>query len=150
MVYNVGDLKNKKENSILQANTVAQYISENTKYPLPLDIALPIYSQIVVFNNNSSVKLINEPDFGKIKTDTEHFEKQTETLYKVKKKVLYKGQYLYKGFTLKLEESNIDEVVESYKTIKNSSLITSNLILYHLDEATLNQFNLSELLEKLK
>jgi len=150
MLYNVGDLQNENQNSILSQSIVSQYISYNTKYPLNLDVALPIFSQAVITNNRGTLKLVNQANFDMIKNDSEHFEKETETVYKVKKKILYKGQYLYEGFKLKIEESNIEEIVKSYEIIKNSSLTINDVILYHLDEETLSEFKLQELLEKLK
>lgn len=150
MLYNVGDLKNKEENSILKESIVSTYINHNTTYPLALDLALPIFSQVVLINNKGDVKLINQANFNDFKTDTEHFKKVTETLYIVTKKILYKGQYLYKGFTIKLEESTIDEIVKSYESIKNSKLNINSTILYHLDDTSLEDFNLTALLQQLK
>jgi len=42
MAYNIGELKNNKQNSILEANIVKQYINKNTEYPLKLKLALDI------------------------------------------------------------------------------------------------------------
>ena len=150
MLYNVGDLKDENQNSILDHTIVSQYIYESTNYPLRLDLALPIFSQIVIKNNRGILKLVNQSNFDIIKNDTENFEKETETVYKVKKKILFKGQYLYKGFKLKIEESNIEEVVKSYEIIKKSNLNLNEVVLYHLDEELLSEFKLEELLEKLK
>jgi len=150
MLYNVGDLKNKDQNSILDIDIISQYISKATTYSLELDVALPIFSQIVITNNKGSVRLVNQSNFDQIKNDTKHFKKQTENLYTVKEKILYKGQYLYKGFTLKFEESKVDEVVAAYEIIKNSNLTINELTLYHLDETILSNFKLPKLLEELK
>lgn len=149
MLYNVGDLKNFEENSILNTNIVSQYINKESVYPLILDIALPLFSQVVIRNKEGKIKLINHVFSDDFEKDTIHFQKKTGTIYEVKEKFLYKGHYLYKGFTVKLEKSDVNEVLKSLALVKDSNLQTRNTLLYHLDEITLKQFNIKELLEKI-
>lgn len=147
MLYNMGDLKKKNENSILESNIVSQYIHAKSTYPIPLNVALPLFSQTVLFNQKDQVKLIrnapenleNDPNFRRL--DDMNFEVLSDTLYK--------GFYLSKGHRLKAEIVRESEVVKAYHTVKNSQLNLKETIFYHLDEASLNKINLKEILEQL-
>jgi hypothetical protein len=53
MLYNVGDWTNvNTKNSLFDSEVIDQYIYRLPEYPLPVDIALPIYQQALVFRNN--------------------------------------------------------------------------------------------------
>ncbi|WP_055445805.1 hypothetical protein [Lacinutrix mariniflava] len=148
MVYNIGDLKDQKQNSILENNIVKQYINPESTYPLKLNIALPLFSQTVVFNNDNQIKLIKDSDRSVLESDF-HFKKVDKTNFQVVKDTLYKGFYLSKGYNLKIEELNETEVINSYKTIKDSKLDVNELIIYHLDQNSLSNINLKSMLKQL-
>ncbi len=150
MLYNVGDLSDFKQNSILKNTTVKQYINNNTNYPLSLDVALPMFSQVVVKNNEGRLRLINRAVTSDFDKDTVHFDKISTNLYKVKEKFLYRGQYLYKDFLLKIEKSEPEETLKSYQVITKSKLEIKNIILYHLDEEELAIHNYKELISRLQ
>lgn len=146
MLYNVGDLSNFEHNSILNSTIIQQYIHKKSNYPLLLNLALPLFSQVVIKNNENNIRLINTVIEDDFKKDTVHFEKINKTTYRVLKKKLYKGHYLYKGFLLKLEKTPIEEIKKCNDLIKNSSLNIQNTILYHLDENEIKQQNFKKLI----
>ncbi len=148
MVYNIGDLDDFDQNSILQSAVVDQYINSQTKYPLELDIALPIFSQMVLKNNDGKLKLLTRADRKVLQNDN-HFIQKSKNVFEVKKDTLYRGFYLYENFQIKLEEISLEEVIKSYELIKNSSLDINDIVLYHLDEKTLEQINLKYLIDNL-
>lgn len=148
MLYNVGDLKDKHQNSILKADIVKQYISESTEYPLPLHLGLPLFNQTVAFNNKEDIKIIKDADPETLTSDR-HFKKVDDHLYKVIHDTLYKGIYLDKGFFLKTEQSLHNEIVSSYKVIESSALNINEIIFYHLDENSLRNINFKALIEAL-
>ncbi|WP_299683241.1 hypothetical protein [uncultured Tenacibaculum sp.] len=149
MLYNVGDLGDFNQNSILNSKIVSQYVKGSTEYPLQLDLALPLFSQVVIKNREDNIRLINRVIEEDFKNDTEHFKSLGKHQYIVLKKKLYKGQYLYKDFKLKLEKTSIEEIVKSNDIIKNSDLNIRNTILYHLDETEIKELNFKELITKL-
>lgn len=148
MVYNVGDLKNISENSILESKIVAQYINKSSHYPLELNIALPLFSQTVIFNNENKIRLSSYTEKEMLENDA-HFEAVSKNLFTVVQDTLLKGFYLSEGFQLKLEDSNEKEIVNSYKIIKNSKLKTEEIIFYHLDDKSLKNIDLNQLIKKL-
>lgn len=148
MLYNVGDLKDVNQNSILESEIVAQYINNSSTYPLKLSIALPLFSQTVIFNADNNIKLSSFTERQILENDL-HFKKLNQNLYTVVQDTLFKGFYLSEGFQLKLEESLEKEIVESYKIVKNSNLKTGEIIFYHLDDESLKNININNLINAL-
>jgi len=69
MCYNLmNPLENKSKNSILDNPELDNYLVRKTKYPLHLDVALPIYSWMQVYQNNrfSTVIYNNAKSIAKI------------------------------------------------------------------------------------
>lgn len=148
MLYNMGDLKNQQQNSILENNIVKQYINAETKYPLQLNLGLPLFSQTIVTNNTDKIKIIKNTERSVLENDT-HFKKVDKMNFSILKDTLYKGFYLSKGYNLKLEELSENEIIASYKTIKNSKLTINDIIFYHLDENALKSLNLNKIINQL-
>ncbi len=148
MLYNVGDLKNKQQNSILENSIVKQYINSETDYPLPLNIGLPLFSQTIITNKDNKIKIIKSTNRDVLEHDT-HFKKIDKTNFTVIKDTLYKGFYLSKDYNLKLEELAEEEIISSYKTIKNSKLHTKAVVFYHLDETAITTIDLEKIIDAL-
>ena len=148
MLYNVGDLKNKQQNSTLESSIVKQYINSETDYPLSLNIGLPLFSQTVITNNDNEIKIIKNTERNTLESD-EHFKIIDNLNLMVVKDTLYKGFFLAEGYNLKFEEIDENVISASYKIIKESNLNINEIIFFHLDEKSLSNINLKELLEKL-
>ena len=133
MLYNMSDLKDENENSILSLKVVKEYINSNTTYPLPLDLALPGFSQTVILNPNGQIKLINKSEKLNLET-SESFEQLSDNIFRPRRDTLYKGFYLNTGFRLKTEAPEVNEIIASYKFLKKSKLnLSDKVIFYHLD-----------------
>ena len=148
MLYNVGDLKNKQQNSILESSIVKQYINSETDYPLSLNIGLPLFSQTIVTNNDNKIKIIKNTERRRLESD-DHFKKNDNLNLVVVKDTLYKGFFLSKGYNLKLEEIDENVIIASYNVLKESKLNVDEVIFYHLDEKSLSNINLKALIENL-
>ncbi|WP_324028217.1 hypothetical protein QSV08_09880 [Maribacter sp. BPC-D8] len=148
MLYNIGDLKSKKENSILENSIVQKYINTDTSYPLKLSLGLPLFSQTIVTNTSNKIKIIKDTERSILEHDS-HFKKVDETNFSILKDTLYKGFYLSKGYNLKLEELSEKEIITSYKTVKNSKLNIDDVIFYHLDDNALNSLDLEKIITEL-
>lgn len=149
MLYNVGDVKDMNSNSILQSSIVSEYISPSTKYPLELNVALPVFSQTVLQNNKGEVRLINRNVEHELLSLPNYFSKNNNQTYTCTQDTLIFGFYLEKGYTLKIEDSSKDNIVESYKLIKNSNLHTKSILFYHLDSASLQNYDVQSIISEL-
>lgn len=149
MLYNVGELGRFDENSILESSIVDEYISPDSEYPMELDIALPLFSQTVLKNNDGNLKLIQGQHRSELEESKNIFRKMNENVYVVRKDTLFKGFYLSKGFTLKIDSVDFNEIEKSYGFIKESKLKIGNTILYRLDDQLINKLNFNKIIEKI-
>ena len=83
MFYNVGDVEDwYTENSILDLETARQYLQNFQRYPLPLDMALPLFSWGVLFRQGKMINLISQLEPEEL-ADTGRFEKIGAHRYEV-------------------------------------------------------------------
>lgn len=145
MCYNMGNLKdNKTYNSILQASELKKYIDNLNAYPLPLDIALPLFEWKVLFRRDQYAGLIsNLPDSAIANTNLfKSFENRFESIADT---TIY-GYSFQKGDVLRVEKSNYDEIIKTAAAL-SSQLVTPDftISLYHLDSLTLSKYKKDEL-----
>ncbi len=144
MCYNMGNLKNPAtNNSILETKELKKYIGNLSSYPLPLDVALPLFDWKVLYRNNTYTGLIqNLPDKG----FTDAFAKRNGNRYELLKDTLLEGFDLHKGDIIRNEQCDVKEILsaaaEVSRLLKNTRLRVS---LYHLDSVILNKYTTHEL-----
>lgn len=135
MLYNIGDLRDMKTNSILTLETTKKYIVENTTYPLELSLALPWFSQTVIRNNKDNVKIINGNHSTILSESNEYFDQTGPNMFTVIKDTTFKSFSLSQGFEIKVENSDIKEIIDSRDHCLNSRLDIRDIIIYHLDSS---------------
>ena len=128
-------LENSDRNSILDVPTLKTYLKNVASYPLEMDIALPIYSWGIVTNHLGRHKLINALSVEDLKNV--NFKKISDTEIEVIKDGFYFGNYLNKGFNLKVEEISEDQLNQVKKYL-NKKLPGYSIVYYHLDSRFLN------------
>ncbi|MEP6674984.1 MAG: hypothetical protein ABJA78_07510 [Ferruginibacter sp.] len=144
MCYNMGNLKNiSSANSIIEKKEFDKYITGLSSYPLPLDIALPIFDWKVWFRNGQyhgiteafPDSLLLSPVFIK-----------KENRYYVTCDTLLQGYDFKKGDLLRYEESRLRDIIDIADDV---SLHLKNtrckVALYHLDAVLLNKYSTHEL-----
>lgn len=147
MLYNMGDLKKNDENSILDAELVGQYVNGQTDYPLAMDLALPLYSQLVIKNLENKIRISNGVNREEFESDI--FELTSPNNILVKGDTLFRGFYLTDGFQIKIDEVTAQEVMDSYTILKNSKLEFEEILFYHLDGKILDVNLLEKILKEL-
>ncbi|MBK8519835.1 MAG: hypothetical protein WAT20_15660 [Ferruginibacter sp.] len=144
MCYNMGNLKNPAtNNSILETQELKKYTGNLSRYPLPLDVAFPLFNWKVLYRNNMYSGLIQGlPDA----VFSNSFCTRTGNRYRILKDTLLLGYDLRKDDLLRDEQSDIKEVLAAAREIsrhlKNTPLRVS---LYHLDSVILNKYSTHEL-----
>lgn len=132
-------LDDSDKNSILDVTLLKNYLNHIDLYPIKMDIALPIYSWGIVTNHLGKHKLINalsEKDLA-----NPNFKKLSNNEAEILKDGFYFGNYLNKGFTLKVEEisqAQLDEV----KQFLDKKLSNYAIVYYHLDGKFVNHYQL--------
>ncbi|MEJ0056812.1 MAG: hypothetical protein WDN75_14845 [Bacteroidota bacterium] len=117
MFYNMGKIEDMEgENSIYNEKDAGKYLVNFDKYPLPLDIALPVFSWAIAYRDGNISGLIN--DFGDDLRKNEALNKLKDNLYEVKKVLRYKDVMLMPGDRLKFEEAGPEEALSAAKLIR--------------------------------
>lgn len=123
-------LENSTRNSILDLQTLKDYLKSINRYPLDIVVALPLYSWGIVTNHLGKHKLINGLSTNDL--DNPNFKKIAEDKVEILKDGFYFGSFLNKGFTLKIEEISEDQLKE-VKSYLNQKLSGYPIVYYHLD-----------------
>lgn len=142
MVYNMGELTNFYEkNSIITVKMAKQYLDHIAAYPLPLDIALPVYSWSLLFHKSNFTGILRSVYYRDLQ-NTSLFTQQENNRYLVRADTLFKGYYLKAGDLIRYENADFNTVntIAEYlsSNIKTDSL---RILLYHCD--SLNFKNIS-------
>ncbi|HHG85389.1 MAG TPA: hypothetical protein ENJ82_11640 [Bacteroidetes bacterium] len=146
MFYNMGNLNDPQEkNSILNLDLGRTYLEDYQPYPVPLDIALPIFSWGVLHRKGKAIRLLNNL-FPDQLEDVPGFKKISKNRVKVGKSRYFRGQYLYKGDVIRMETVQDTALLRAAvflaETLPQDSI---HIALYHLDSLTLRHYELEAL-----
>ncbi|HIP51570.1 MAG TPA: hypothetical protein EYG94_05705 [Campylobacterales bacterium] len=125
MYYNMANFKDlETKNYILDLELAKKYHYNFDTYPLPLDLALPLYAQATIIRFESIVGII---EGIRKKELTKDFKALKENHYEVLTTHYFKKRLLYKGDILRMDEvspkmlkqavKNLSEVMEQPKKI---------------------------------
>ena len=130
-------------NSILNINELNKYLVGADIYPVPLDIALPIYSSVQVYQNNSFAGIIYNED----STFMSKTKKLNNTWYLSKMDTVINEIFIRKGDKLKVEKTSfrtinraINSIIENVKMDENPTIA-----FFHLEDYELTNFSHEEL-----
>lgn len=124
-------LENSDKNSILDLQILKNYLTDLEQYPIQdIDVALPIYSWGIVSNHLGKRKLINALSINDL--NNPKFEKITDNQVKVLEDGFYFGNYMNKGFTIKIEEISEAQLQEVIQFLE-PKIPNFNIIYYQLD-----------------
>lgn len=144
MCYNMGNLRNiNSANSILDVEELKKYIGDLKNYPLPLDVAFPVFEWVVLFRNNQFNGLLQNMSKDVF---TDSLFSRSKNFYTLKMDANVGGYVLKKGDVLRYEASDYKETLQAEslisKDLKGNALSVS---LYHLDSITLKKYSYYEL-----
>ena len=130
-------------NSILDMALLKDYTSRINSYPLAVDIALPIYTWGVVTNHLGKIKLIN--NVGVIDTEMFPFRPKGDHTFEATDDFFFRGLYLNKGFTLRVETISPSLLKEAREYLNGKIKKPYSIVYYHLDSPFLEQYKFEEL-----
>ncbi len=112
MCYNTGNVKMRnEENAILDAAVVAQYL-KGRPYPLPLDVALPLFSWGAWYRGTKFLGLLGSIELGLAKKSTFLTLRARPNHFRVIKDTVFQGNYLRLGDEVRVDGSS-DEAVKA-------------------------------------
>ncbi|MGQ3062438.1 hypothetical protein [Flavobacterium sp.] len=143
MCYNlIHPLEDKKKNTILDIDELASYLDTDEKYPLHLDIALPVYSWAQLYQNNKFRAILHSnpiADGGFRKTEGLWYEAVRDTVVD--------DIFIRRGDRIKQEEVTKEALAEVIQLIKKNVPLddTITVALFHLDEGQLKKYSHEEI-----
>lgn len=144
MFYNTGDIDEQKEvNSIFQPEAARKYLAgAPAHYPLPLDLALPLFSWTLVFRDDNFWKIIPEFPDDDLR-DTIRFDPTTNdsSRWKVRKGTFIAGHYLRPGDLLRRESISPELLRQAARLAADMDLADdASIAFFHLDSAIIRRY----------
>ena len=141
MYYNMGTIAADTLNSVYDREIALKYLKSLIKYPLKLDIALPIFSTGVHIRNGKVLNLISKINIHSFDNDS-NFIKTGEKRVKVKYPNFKFGYYFKKNDEIKLETINFNHIIEMADDLEeNLRRPPSQIIFFDLDSTNLIYYN---------
>ena len=148
MYYNMGSISADGRCSIYDRNVAQKYTGSLGSYPLPLDVALPIFTWGIQIRQNMVVHLLNKMNEGHFANDP-HFKKMDDYRYLVVAPCFKGGYYFKQGDEVKIESISRSNLRQMVKEIaQNLKVHPQNLIFYDLDSVNIKQYEV-EIYQKL-
>jgi hypothetical protein len=138
MCYNMGRLTSYGNcNSILDVAEAKAYTEQISLYPLPVDVALPLFHWGVRFSNRQYRGLIN----GLCKADmvVPCFAEIAPDLYRADTTMVLRGAYIRQGEHIRIEEPSADAVRQVAKNLARRIKKPEYIIWFHLDSLLLQK-----------
>jgi hypothetical protein len=148
MYYNMGEINTGTINSIYEKDIASRYNRYIKSYPLPLDIALPIFSWGYIIRQGKVVQLLNKINFSYFKNDS-NFTAAGANRFLARQACFKAGYYFQQNDTVKLEHVPEKDLLQMTKEINNNSgRNTGSIILYDLDSSNIAQYD-KDIFEKI-
>lgn len=140
MYYNMGKIAPDSLNSIYDRNIANRYLSALQNYPLPINIALPIYSWGIHIRDGRTIGLLNKINSKELKNNASFA--LTKNNWFICKKAVYKdGVFYKKNDQIKLETISQNDLVEMANDLEeNTAQNPKEIIFYDLDEFNLKNY----------
>ncbi|RMG54808.1 MAG: hypothetical protein D6722_28595 [Bacteroidetes bacterium] len=151
MFYNMGEVRAPDtDNSILDLSTAAPYLDKARQYPLPLDLALPVFSWGVVLRDSLAVHLMSTLRLEQL-NDPERFAPLDSQRVQVRHSTYLNGYYLYQGDIIRWESVRPDALDEAAHWLADNLPYDSlRVTFYHLDSALSRRFPAARLQEMIE
>ena len=146
MVYNMGDIEKwETENAIIDPSIAAQYLQNEKSYPLPLDIALPLFQWGCTYRDLYLVQLFHNLSKEEL-SDTTRFERLSGKRFLTKKNTFLRGFFLNKGDFIRLEEVKTGDL-KAVAAMLNPLVdcCKATVAFYHLDSLAIQKYSPGEL-----
>jgi len=140
MYYNMGRIAADSSNSIYDREIAQKYTQHLKGYPLPLDVALPVFSWGIHVRNNTVIGLLNKIDDTTFSED-EHFVRKADPFFEVKENVIKIGHYFKQGDRIKIESVDINDLQEMTNDLSDEMpRPPQEIIFYDLDHFNLKHY----------
>lgn len=139
MCYNLlNPLNNEGKNTILDTDEMSKYLDTQVDYPLHIDVALPLYSWMLCYENERFRGVIHGVD-DKILTC---MSKEDGLWYTMEKDTVVKDVYMRMGDRVKVERVTQKQLSKAIELIQSSDVLDGETVIsfFHLESNELNYY----------
>ncbi len=152
MLYNVGDWTNPNtHNSLFDPEIIDQYVYRIPEYPLPIDLALPIFQQTLVYRNHKLFTFLKNKSPEDLSKNLKLKKTEDRQIFICAENGTLQHLDFRKGDIFRFEEVNFNELLQVKKAvvsrIKNKH---PEILFYHLDESAMDKFSMKQLRQLLR
>ncbi len=148
MYYNMGRIGADSLNSIYDRKIAKQYIGALKDYPLPLQVALPIYSWGVHSREGKVVNLVSKVHSNTFESDT-NFVAFAASQFRAVRPTIKGGTYFKEGDVVKIEAITKEDLLEMATDLAHElPQPPKEIIFYDLDTTNLNIYQYDDQLFK--
>lgn len=141
MYYNMGHIAADTSNSIYDRATAARYTESLKRYPLPLDVALPIFSWGLHIRGNKVIALLNKVDVNTFAGDTSFRKQEGVPFFEVTHNVLKLDHFFEAGDRIKIESIAAADLTEMADDLSSTlAQPPAEVIFYDLDTFNLKHY----------
>ncbi len=148
MFYNMGRFDSAaSERAIFDADVAKRYLERLDDYPLPLDVALPIWSWTLQLRDDRVVGLLQNTDPADL-THLDFVSERAEQRFEVSRTTFLHGQLLREGDVLKgetLNKNDLETAAELLNHHLGRATTPRSVALFDLSERNLNRHGLGTL-----
>ena len=149
MYYNMGHIAADASNSIYEREASKNYLVNLESYPLPLDVALPVFSWGIHIRNNKVIGLVNKTDDAVFLNDN-HFKRVEAPFFEVNDDVMKAGRYFQQGDRIKIESISQEDLEDMADDISAKMAHKPiEIIFYDFDDFNLNHYPDENLFQKI-
>lgn len=144
MCYNLlNPVKNPERNTILDVEEMGKYLDTKINYPIPLDVALPLYSWIQCYEGTRVKGIIHGP----IEEYLPLFSHDKGLWYTSEHDTVVRDVYFRKGDRVKMERVSNHDLVKAIDLIKSSGVLKENAVFsyFHLSSQEINFYTYEKL-----
>lgn len=138
MCYNMGDPKNAETpNAILDLGLVQSYLKKKN-YPLPLDVALPVFSWAAWFRGGEFRGLMRQWD-EKTLGDTSLFQPTENQQFRIRKDTVWGNDYIREGDVFRLDKPAENDLMQSVEILRNLTTSGSRVVFFDWEKNKIKQ-----------
>ena len=128
-------------NSVYDKNVAYRYLPSLKNYPLPINIALPIYSWGIHIRDGKIIGLRNKIDIDNLKNNSS-FVLTKNNWFTVKNSIFREGIYYKKNDQIKIETISENDLLEMADNLAENTIQNpKEIIFYDLDEFNLKKYD---------
>ncbi|QKJ61709.1 hypothetical protein [Flavobacterium sp. M31R6] len=140
MYYNMGKIATDSLNSIYDLSIANRYLSSLKNYPLPIDIALPIYSWGIHIRDGKIIGLRNKINVKNLKNNSS-FVLTKKNWFVVAHSDFKDGVFYKKNDQIKIETISENDLLEMANNLEENTVQNpKEIIFYDLDEFNLKNY----------